>query len=136
MARNIGRAAAKEPNSFGASGRGEPAVLGSGARIRGRVAGDGDLRVEGEIEGPVTLRGDLVVDERASVTGDVEAASVVVGGTLVGDVAAQGSVAVRAGARVQGTLRGEAVSIEEGASVSGRIEAQFDMPAELTAGRR
>ena len=54
-----------------------------------------------------------------------------VGGALTGDVAATGAVVIRATARVEGNMSGAEVSLEEGASFSGRIEAEFDLPAEL-----
>jgi cytoskeletal protein CcmA (bactofilin family) len=80
------------------------AVLGKGAHIRGRIAGDGDLRVEGSISGDVALKGDISATE---------------------------AVTIRASARVAGAIRGSSISIEEGASVSGRIEAEFELPPEL-----
>ena len=106
-------------------------VLGRGARVRGRVSGDGDLRVEGQIEGGVTLSGELAIDETSSITGDIDAASVTIAGVLLGNVVAHGAVMIRAGARVEGNMGGAEVSLDEGASFVGRIEAEFDLPAEL-----
>ena len=114
---------------------GGSSVLGAGVRIRGRVQGSGDLRVEGQIEGDVSVSGDLAVEPGASITGDVDAASVVVSGALQGDVAARGTVAIRSGARVVGNMGGAEVSLEEGAAFTGRIEAEFDLPAELSTRR-
>src|SRR5262249_42431294 len=107
-------------------------VLGKGARVRGRVQGSGDLRVEGRIDGDVTVTGDLVIDDGGGVTGDVDAASVVISGALTGDVA-RGPASIGATAQVSGNMGGSEVSLEEGAVFSGRIEAEFDLPAELTA---
>jgi len=106
-------------------------VLGRGARVRGRVSGDGDLRVEGQIEGGVTLSGELAIDETGSITGDIDAASVTIAGVLQGDVVSRGAVTIRAGAKVAGNMGGAEVSLDEGASFAGRIEAEFDLPAEL-----
>jgi cytoskeletal protein CcmA (bactofilin family) len=106
-------------------------VLGRGTRVRGRVGGEGDLRVEGQVEGDVRISGQLSIEEGAAVTGDVEASAVVIGGALSGDVAARGSVTVRAGAKVEGNLDGAEVVLEEGAAFEGRIEAAFDLPEEL-----
>jgi cytoskeletal protein CcmA (bactofilin family) len=115
----------------GVSGDEGPSILGRGARVRGRIGGDGDLRIEGQVEGDVVVSGELSIEEGAAVTGDVGAASVLVSGALRGDVDARGTVAVRASAEVEGNLSGAEVSIEEGASFHGRIEAEFDLPAEL-----
>ena len=115
----------------GTSEEATASILGRGARVRGRIGGDGDLRVEGEVEGDVSISGELTIEEGASVTGDVGADAVIVSGALKGDVAARGAVAVRATAQVEGNLVGAEVSLEEGASFHGRIDAEFDLPAEL-----
>ena len=110
---------------------GGTAILGKGAHIRGRIAGDGDLRVEGAISGDVALKGQLIVSDGAEVIADVQAGSVVVEGAIEGDISATEAVSIRASARVSGAIRGSSISIEEGANVSGRIEADFELPPEL-----
>src|SRR6266545_3408097 len=72
------------------------AILGKGAHIRGRIAGDGDLRVDGAISGDVALKGDLIVSDCAEVVADVQARAVVVEGAIEGDISATSSVAIRA----------------------------------------
>lgn len=109
----------------------DESVLGRGTRVRGRVSGEGSLRVEGHVEGGVTVGGDLSLEEGASITGDVEARAVTISGALTGDVAARGAVAIRSTAKVAGNMGGAEVSLEEGAAFTGRIEAEFDLPAEL-----
>jgi len=107
------------------------AVLGKGARLRGRIGGDGDLHVEGAISGEVAIKGQLVLAAGGGIVADVQATSVIVEGAVEGDITATDSVSIRASARVSGALKGSSVSIEEGATVSGRIEADFELPPEL-----
>jgi len=111
----------------------EESIVGRGARVRGRVTGEGDLRVEGSIEGDIAISGALSLDEGSSVTGNVEAGAVEITGGLAGDVSARGAIAIRTGAKVEGTMIGAEVSLEEGASFVGRIEAEFDLPEELVS---
>jgi cytoskeletal protein CcmA (bactofilin family) len=108
------------------------ARIGGGTRVRGRIHGDGDLVIEGHVEGDLAIRGELTVAEGARVTSEaVEAQSVTIGGALEGDVAATGAVRLLASARVRGNLRGTAVAIEDGARFSGRLDCEFDLPPEL-----
>ena len=127
-----GNASGSRDSGRGSAGEGEASVLARGSRVRGNVSGDGDLRVGGEIEGDVTVSGDVSLDEGARVTGDVSAASVTVAGDVEGDVESRGAVTVQASATVRGDLTATEVVIEEGATVHGRIDADFDLPAELT----
>ncbi len=116
---------------------GREARIGSGARVRGRVHGDGNLIIEGHVEGELAIRGDLTIADGASVTCQaVEAHAITIGGALEGDVAATGPVRLTAGARVRGNLRGTAVSIEDGARYSGRLDCEFDLPPELGGASR
>ena len=113
------------------TGDGGEAVIGRSTHVRGRVTGDGDLRLEGTIEGDVSIRGDLTVVEGAHAASNVEAQAVTVGGELEGDVRAQGVVHIEAGARVRGDIYGESVAIDDGAEYSGRLNAEFELPPEL-----
>jgi cytoskeletal protein CcmA (bactofilin family) len=103
-------------------------VLGQGLRVVGRVRGEGDLRIEAEIEGDVTVGGTLHLDEPARVTGSLVAETVVVAGQLEGDVTAKASVAITASGRVRGTVKAPEVSLEEGGGLDGRIDADVDLP--------
>ena len=94
------------------------------------MPGDGDLRVEGS--SPATsLKGSSWSIDGAEVVADVQAqlgrSSKGHRRRHLGDEA----VAIRSSARVSGAIRGSSISIEEGATVSGRIEADFELPPEL-----
>ena len=112
------------------------AVLGEGVRIRGRISGEGDLSILGSVEGDVVVRGDLNVGEHAKIESEtLEAQAVTIAGEVTADVNASGPVRLGATARVRGDLKGSEISIEEGAQFAGRIEADFELPAQFGKGR-
>ncbi len=113
------------------------ARIGSGARVRGRIQGDGDLVIEGHVEGDVTLRGDLTIAAGASVISEVvEAHSVTIAGSLEAELSATGSVRLAAGAKVRGNVRSGAIVIDEGARFSGQLDSDFELPPELGGASR
>lgn len=121
--------------------QGSSSTIGSGARIRGRVTGDGDLVVAGHVEGDILVRGDVTIADGASCTSNVEGHEVTVAGTLSGEVSASGAVTIGSSAHVRGNVRGGTIAIEDGASFAGRIECDFELPeglgeAQAPAGRR
>jgi cytoskeletal protein CcmA (bactofilin family) len=117
-----------------AAGAEQNAHIGEGTRIRGRVVGDGNLTVEGAIEGEISLTGDVTIGEAASALSDIQAVNVTIAGNLEGNVEAQGQLRLVAGSEVRGHLRGSSLVMEEGAGFSGRLECEFDLPRELQEG--
>lgn len=109
-------------------------VLGKNVRIRGRISGEGDLVVQGSLEGDVVLRGDFTLDEGADAQSTVTARDVTVAGTLEGGIQAEGDVTVTASGKFRGDVRAAQVAIEDGAVFAGRLDAEFDLPPELTEG--
>ncbi len=114
------------------SDRTTEAVVGPATTVRGRIGGEGDVRIFGSLEGEVDLRGTLTVAEGGRVRGEsIAATDVVVEGEVVADVHAEGAITIMAGATVRGRLRGRSVRVHEGARLSADLDADFDLPAEL-----
>ena len=123
MARSQASRTAAQP-----AAEGDGAIIGRNTRIRGRVEGSGGLQVAGEVAGDVRVTGAVAIESGGAVVGNVTAGAVTVEGTLTGDVAAEGAVLIRGGAQVEGNMAGAEVALEEGASFSGRIDADFELP--------
>jgi cytoskeletal protein CcmA (bactofilin family) len=113
------------------------ARIGGGAHVRGRIRGEGDLLIEGQVEGELAIRGDLTVTEGARLKSQtVEAHAVNIAGAVEGDVMASGPVRLAPSAQVTGNLRGSAVAIDDGARYAGRLDCEFDLPPELGGASR
>ena len=110
---------------------GDTSTIGAGVRIRGRITGDGDVLVAGNVEGDITVRGDVTIVDGARCTSNVEGHTVTVSGTLSGDVSASGAVTIGATASLKGNVRGGAISMEDGASFAGRFDCDFELPEGL-----
>ena len=58
-------------------------IIGRTTRLRGRVAGGGDLEVHGFVEGDIAVDGDVTVDAHGMVGGGVRGRRLVVRGAIV-----------------------------------------------------
>jgi cytoskeletal protein CcmA (bactofilin family) len=98
-------------------------VIGKSVTMRGELSGSEDLYLDGEIQGTISLPGNrLTIGPNARVLADVHARDVVVFGRLEGNIHASGRVELRQSAFMQGDITASRLSIEENASVKGKIE--------------
>jgi len=106
-----------------ATGEGSAATIGKSVQIHGEVKGSEDLVVDGTIEGTITLsESRLTIGPNAHVKANVAARDVILLGALVGDINATGRVELRAGANLTGNIRAGRLSIEENATLSGKVD--------------
>jgi cytoskeletal protein CcmA (bactofilin family) len=103
-----------------------PSRLGPSLLVKGEISGNGDLFIDGTVEGVVRLneRTLLMIGPRANVKADITAGEVVVRGNLKGNILARGRIEVRNDGSVTGDLTTPQVFIEEGASFKGSIEIE------------
>jgi cytoskeletal protein CcmA (bactofilin family) len=95
------------------------AFLGPGSKISGTIKLDSTGRIEGEVEGEIHAR-DLVIGESAIVKAQVHGATVVVHGTVTGDIRATSRLEIRRPAKVKGNIASSVLVIEEGATFEGK----------------
>ncbi len=97
-------------------------IIGVETRISGEIRGDEDLVIKGRVDGKIHLSQALTVEKGAIVQADVDVRTLVVSGTLVGNVVASESVRLLPSARVVGDLAAPRVALESGAAYRGRVD--------------
>jgi cytoskeletal protein CcmA (bactofilin family) len=98
-------------------------VIGRSVTIRGELSGKEDLFMDGGVEGTIALlEGRLTVGPNARLMADVQARDVVIFGLVEGNIRATGRIELRESAVVRGDLFAERLSIEENATMKGRVE--------------
>ncbi len=98
---------------------------GASIRIKGEIAAAENLVIAGRVEGRVRVdAGILTLAPGSQVVGDVTAPTAVVNGRVDGNVAATELLDVRATAVVKGDLKTPALTVAEGAELTGHV----DMP--------
>jgi len=100
-------------------------VVGSGTEISGDVQFSGGLHLDGKIVGNVNGEegsdSTITVSEQGVVEGDVRVDSLVLNGTVIGDVYANERVELAAQARVSGTVYYRLLEMAMGAEVNGQL---------------
>jgi cytoskeletal protein CcmA (bactofilin family) len=96
-------------------------VLGSGITVTGDVSGEGELRIQGSVEGSVATDGRVIVEPGGEVLGDIDAQEVVASGKVSGRITASGAVRLESGCRIEADVQASTISLEEGGIVNGRL---------------
>jgi cytoskeletal protein CcmA (bactofilin family) len=98
-------------------------VIGKTVVIRGELSGEEDLYMDGNIEGNITLAGNrLTIGPHAKVVANVRVRDIIIFGSLKGNIHATGRVDLRQSAEVNGDILANRLSIEENATLKGRVE--------------
>jgi cytoskeletal protein CcmA (bactofilin family) len=100
------------------------ASISHGIRIKGEVYGSEDLFIDGHVEGKLEI-GDasLTVGPNGSVKADVNAREVIVRGRIEGKINGREKVQLWSTGHVTGEVQTERLSIEEGGTLRGKVEA-------------
>lgn len=104
------------------SGSHTVSVLGGGMTVTGDVTGDGELRIEGHVEGSVKTNGRVIVEASGQVEGGIEAEEVVASGKVSGKITAKGAVRLKNGCRVDADIEASVIELEEGGVINGRLQ--------------
>ena len=100
-------------------------VIGHGTEITGDVRFTGGLHLDGKIVGNVAgadgESSTITVSEQGTVEGDVRVDSLILNGTIIGDVYANERVELASEARVTGTVYYRLLEMAMGAEVNGKL---------------
>ncbi len=100
-------------------------VVGSNARIKGEMTVEGTLRLDGVIEGGLNAEC-VILSEKALVRGDIAAQKIVIGGTVEGNLRANGLVEIQSRGKVLGGVFAQTLSVMEGGKINGKIEMDIE----------
>jgi cytoskeletal protein CcmA (bactofilin family) len=94
-------------------------VIGPDTHIKGEMVFDTDAHILGTFEGRITSRGQIHVGEGATCRAILEGATVVVDGTVEGNITGAKRVLLNATARVTGDITAPSMAVAEGAWIAG-----------------
>ncbi len=96
-------------------------ILGPTLRFKGALSADENLVIQGQVEGTIGPVPRVTVGATATVHATIDAAIVIIEGTVIGDIKASSSVVVRESAKLTGNICAPAVSILDGAEFNGQV---------------
>jgi cytoskeletal protein CcmA (bactofilin family) len=104
-------------------------TLSSGVSIKGSVKFQKELTLDCEVEGRIDSQGRLTVGKQARIKGDIQTRSVIVDGTVNGNITAAERCELRAGCSVNGDIEAPRLVVDEAASFIGSAKIATQKPA-------
>lgn len=109
---------------IGRAGDRSPSVIGTDLVIVGNLVSKGEVQIEGEVQGDLHAS-QIVVGEKAKITGGIIAEEVVVRGHVMGSIRGR-RVMLQASSHVEGDVHHTTLAIEQGAFFEGKSRRSDD----------
>ena len=97
------------------------AFFGAGVECIGEIWYEGNVQIDGRLEGTVHTKGTLVIGVQAVVKAKIEAGTVICKGKIHGEVVAKESIKLLSSGLIDGTMSAPRLSVENGGVFNGRV---------------
>lgn len=99
------------------------ASIGPSIHFKGELTGEEGLIIDGKVEGTIDLKGNqLIIGSNGKIKADVFAQTIVVNGSLTGELHGKEKVHISKTGEVEGNIFSPRVSLEDGAKFKGSID--------------
>lgn len=96
-------------------------IISASVKVEGDFSSQGNVLIEGVVEGSLRTERDLRVGEKARINANVSAANAVVAGEVRGNIACSERLELEPTAKIFGDVRTKVLVVSSGASVNGKI---------------
>lgn len=96
-------------------------VIARGVKVEGDFSSEGEVVIEGQVNGSLGTSSVLTVGPDALIKADIKANEAHISGTVEGNVFVTKGLDISSSAKVTGDLTAETISVEAGAQIQGRV---------------
>lgn len=101
-------------------GRDEVTTISGGVIIEGKLMSNGNVRIDGRVNGDVSSNGSVIIGEGGEVSGEINADIINLGGKVTGTVVAREKLVLESKSLLKGDLVTKILVIEAGAYFEGK----------------
>jgi cytoskeletal protein CcmA (bactofilin family) len=94
-------------------------VIGKQTLINGDVNVKGSTKIDGSVNGSVTVKENLIIGKDATVQGDIHCKSAIIGGRIEGNITAEELIEFQSSAHMLGDVVCKGLTVEQGVFFEG-----------------
>jgi cytoskeletal protein CcmA (bactofilin family) len=96
-------------------------IIGPNTRLNGDIETGGFTRVDGSVQGNLTVRGRVVIGEKARLKSNISGTTITIGGVVYGNVLASERLVILSTALVMGDIITRRIQADEGCLIHGKV---------------
>jgi cytoskeletal protein CcmA (bactofilin family) len=100
-------------------------LISEGCIFDGNLKAPAFVRIEGQINGDVTVDEGLILGEKGSITGNIKTKEIIVYGTVNGDISTH-SLEIKETGRITGDIKTQVLQVETGGMHNGKLSMSAD----------
>ncbi|MDW7739234.1 MAG: polymer-forming cytoskeletal protein [Bacillota bacterium] len=109
-------------DSFDSSSDKVNTVIGKETVFTGTINGKGLIRIDGQADGKIINKGDVIIGESGKVKVDIKARNITIAGYYEGTIEAEGKLELKRTATAIGSFRVNGLLVESGSVLSGNLD--------------
>ncbi|MEI7452248.1 MAG: polymer-forming cytoskeletal protein [Candidatus Falkowbacteria bacterium] len=97
-------------------------IIGESIKVKGDFNGNGNIVIDGILEGSLKTKSNIFVGEKAKISGSLEASEIIINGDINGNLLVKTYLSVGSTATITGDIECAQISVEKGAKINGKIK--------------
>ncbi|MDR3560983.1 MAG: polymer-forming cytoskeletal protein [Negativicutes bacterium] len=97
-------------------------IIGKDTQIKGTISAGGTVRIDGQVDGEISTKGDIIVGETGVIKAQIQARSATIAGSVHGNADVMDKLELTSTAKLYGDIKTGILIIGEGAVFKGACE--------------
>jgi cytoskeletal protein CcmA (bactofilin family) len=114
--------APESPKRPAPAGAAKESLIAADVTIEGKIEGAGHVRIAGRFKGDVNVQGNVTIEQGAHVTGQVNAAAIIVSGEVEGNITASARVELLETGVINGDVKAAVLTVAAGSRMRGQAD--------------
>jgi cytoskeletal protein CcmA (bactofilin family) len=107
-------------NETAAPGSGAATIIAAGTVLKGDITSNGDIRIDGSLQGNIQCHAKVVIGSNGSVEGDISGVQADIMGKVTGTIKVKELLQLKGGSQMNGNIYAGKLQIEPSANFNGQ----------------